>query len=57
MQEAIVLDTAAAKASTAEVLQSHSIPSIVSKDLADLLEKFADVVPVVDIVAAEVSVE
>jgi len=34
-----VLDTAAARAATREILESHSIPAAVSKDLADLLPK------------------
>lgn len=37
LQEVIVLETAAARESFEEVLQTHSIPSIVSRDLIDLV--------------------
>lgn len=36
MQEVIVLDTAVALSSTAEILEAHSIPSLVSKDMLAL---------------------
>ena len=35
-QEVIVLDTAVALSSTAEILEAHSIPSLVSKDMLAL---------------------
>ena len=37
MQEVVVLQTESARAATAEILEAHSIPAAVSKDLADLL--------------------
>ena len=37
MQEVIVLDTAQAHAATAEILEAHSIPFVVSKDMRDLV--------------------
>ena len=37
VQEVIILESAAARAATEEMLQLHSIPNIVSKDLLDLL--------------------
>ena len=36
-QEVLVLETKAANEATADILQAHSIPAAVSKDLADLL--------------------
>lgn len=36
-QEVVVLDNKAAQESTTAILQDHSIPSLVSKDLLDVL--------------------
>jgi hypothetical protein len=37
LQEVVVLEAKSARAATAEILEAHSIPAAVSKDLADLL--------------------
>lgn len=37
MQEVVVLEAKSARAATMEILEAHSIPAAVSKDLADLL--------------------
>jgi hypothetical protein len=37
VQEVVVLEAESARAATAEILEAHSIPAAVSKDLADLL--------------------
>lgn len=36
-QEVVVLETKSARAATTEILEAHSIPAAVSKDLSDLL--------------------
>lgn len=38
MQELLVLETATAQKATIEMVEAHSIPSMVSKDLQDVLE-------------------
>ena len=55
VQELLVLDTSVASAATEEVLGAHSIPSMVSKDLLDLIEgrKFLIGSPVVNISSDE----
>ena len=37
MQEVVILDTKTAKKATEEILAMHSIPSVVSSDLADVV--------------------
>lgn len=37
LQEVVILDTKTAKKATEEILAMHSIPSVVSSDLADVV--------------------